>query len=109
MPFTSNRAFKKKPRLVERADGMFYYTPDGRQVLDMAAGLWCCNAGHGHPAIVQAIQAQAAEMDFAPHFNFGHPAAFEAANMLAEIAPEGMNHRLTSRPQGDLRLTSSIR
>ncbi len=92
MPFTSNRAFKKKPRLVERADGMFYYTPDGRQILDMVAGLWCCNVGHGHPAIVQAIQAQAAEMDFAPPFNFGHPAAFEAADMLAEIAPEGMNH-----------------
>ncbi|GMR15639.1 MAG: aspartate aminotransferase family protein [Gammaproteobacteria bacterium] len=92
MPFTSNRAFKKKPRLVERAEGMFYYTPDGRQVLDMVAGLWCCNTGHGHPKVVQAIQAQAAEMDYAPHFNFSHPEAFEVADMLAAIAPEGMNH-----------------
>ena len=92
MPFTSNRAFKKQPRLVERADGMFYYTPDGREVLDMVAGLWCCNVGHGHPKVVQAIQAQAAEMDYAPHFNFANPASFEIADMLAAIAPEGMNH-----------------
>lgn len=92
LPFTSNRAFKKQPRLVDRANGMFYYTPDGREVLDMVAGLWCCNTGHGHPKVVQAIQAQAAEMDYAPHFNFAHPAAFEVADMLAAITPEGMNH-----------------
>ncbi len=91
MPFTGNRAFKKNPRLVERAQGMFYWTPDGREILDMVAGLWCCNAGHGHPKIVQAIQDQAAEMDYAPHFNFGHPAAFEAAEILAALAPEGIN------------------
>jgi len=92
MPFTGNRAFKQNPRLVERAEGMFYYTPDGRQILDMVAGLWCCNAGHGHPKIVKAIQKQAAEMDYAPHFNFAHSAAFEVAEQLTEITPEGMNH-----------------
>lgn len=92
MPFTGNRAFKKNPRLVERAQGMHYYKPDGSEVLDMIAGLWCCNAGHGHPKIVEAIQAQAAKMDYAPHFGFGHPAAFEAADTLAALAPEGMNH-----------------
>ncbi len=92
MPFTGNRAFKKKPRLVERASGMFYYTPGGREILDMVAGLWCCNAGHGHPKVVEAIQAQAAEMDYAPHFNFGHPAAFEAAEMLASLTPNDINY-----------------
>jgi len=92
MPFTGNRAFKKNPRLYERAQGMHYYTPEGREILDMVAGLWCCNAGHGHPKIVEAIQAQAAKMDYAPHFGFGHPAAFEVADILAAIAPEGMNH-----------------
>jgi beta-alanine--pyruvate transaminase len=92
MPFTGNRAFKKHPRLLERANGMYYYTPGGREILDMVAGLWCCNAGHGHPRIVEAIQAQAAKMDYAPHFNFAHPAAFEAADMLAAITPAGMNH-----------------
>ncbi len=92
LPFTSNRAFKKKPRLVSRAEGMYYWTPEGQKILDGVAGLWCCNAGHNHPKIQAAIQKQAAEMDFAPHFNFAHPAAFEAASRLCEDTPEGMNH-----------------
>ena len=92
MPFTGNRSFKQKPRLVERAEGMYYYKPDGSKVLDLVAGLWCCNTGHNHPRVVKAIQAQAAHMDFAPHFNFGTPAAFEAANKLVQITPEHMNH-----------------
>ena len=92
MPFTGNRAFKKKPRLVARAKGMYYYTPDDREILDMVAGLWCCNAGHGHPKIVEAIQRQAAEMDYAPHFGFGHPAAFEVAETLSHLTPPGIDH-----------------
>ena len=92
MPFTGNRAFKKNPRLVARAKGMYYYTPDDREILDMVAGLWCCNAGHGHPSIVEAIQRQAAEMDYAPHFGFGHPAAFEVAETLSHLTPPGIDH-----------------
>lgn len=92
MPFTGNRSFKQKPRLVERAEGMYYYKPDGSKVLDLVAGLWCCNTGHNHPRVVAAIQAQAAHMDFAPHFNFGTPAAFEAAEKLVSITPDNMNH-----------------
>jgi beta-alanine--pyruvate transaminase len=92
MPFTGNRAFKKTPRLVARAKGMYYYTPEDRKILDMVAGLWCCNAGHGHPKIVEAIQKQAAEMDYSPAFGFGFPVAFEVADMLTALAPEGMNH-----------------
>jgi beta-alanine--pyruvate transaminase len=92
MPFTGNRAFKKSPRLVARAKGMYYYTPENRKILDMVAGLWCCNAGHGHPKIVEAIQKQAAEMDYSPAFGFGFPVAFEVADMLTALAPEGMNH-----------------
>ena len=92
MPFTGNRAFKKNPRLVARAKGMYYYTPDDREILDMVAGLWCCNAGHGHPSIVEAIQRQAAEMDYAPHFGFGHPAAFEVAGTLSRLTPPGIDH-----------------
>jgi beta-alanine--pyruvate transaminase len=89
MPFTANRQFKKAPRLLARAEGMYYWTPDGRQILDGCAGLWCVNAGHCRPKIVQAIQRQAAEMDFAPTFQMGHPIAFEFAERLAEIAPPG--------------------
>jgi beta-alanine--pyruvate transaminase len=91
MPFTANRQFKNKPRLLTRAQGMHYWDDGGRQVLDAAAGLWCVNAGHGRTRIVQAIQQQAGEMDFAPPFQMSHPKAFELADRLAQIAPAGMN------------------
>ena len=91
MPFTANRQFKSKPRLLTRARGMHYWDDQGRQVLDAAAGLWCVNAGHGVQRIVQAIQQQAAEMDFCPPFQMSHPKAFELADRLAKIAPAGMN------------------
>ncbi|HEY3074845.1 MAG TPA: aspartate aminotransferase family protein [Burkholderiales bacterium] len=92
MPFTSNRQFKKAPRLLARAEGMHYWTPEGRQILDACAGLWCVNAGHCRPKIVEAIQRQAAQMDFAPTFQMGHPIAFEFADRLAAIAPAGFKH-----------------
>ena len=91
MPFTANRQFKQAPRLLVRAAGMHYWDIDGRQVLDAAAGLWCVNAGHGRPRIVKAIQDQAAEMDFAPPFQMGHPKAFELAERVAALAPAGMD------------------
>ncbi|HEU5443697.1 MAG TPA: aminotransferase class III-fold pyridoxal phosphate-dependent enzyme, partial [Steroidobacteraceae bacterium] len=87
MPFTPNRAFRQSPRLFVRAQGMHYFTPEGRQILDTLAGLWCVNAGHGHPSIVRAIQKQAAELDFVSSFNMSHPLAFEAASRLASLAP----------------------
>jgi len=92
MPFTPNRRFKADPRFVERAEGMYYFTPDGRRVLDATAGLWCVNAGHNHPKIVQAIQAQAAELDYATNFNLGHPKAFEFASRLAAVLPGDLDH-----------------
>ncbi|MDQ0464584.1 beta-alanine--pyruvate transaminase [Caulobacter ginsengisoli] len=92
MPFTPNRRFKADPRFVERAEGMFYYTPDGRPVLDATSGLWCVNAGHNRPRIVEAIQKQAAELDYATSFNMGHPKAFEFASRLANILPGDLDH-----------------
>ena len=94
MPFTANRQFKKAPRMFVAAKDMHYTTSDGRQVLDGTAGLWCVNAGHARPKIVEAIARQAAELDYAPAFQMGHPKAFELANRLVDIAPAGMNHVL---------------
>ncbi|MBB2696776.1 aspartate aminotransferase family protein [Rhizobium phaseoli] len=94
MPFTANRQFKKEPRLFVGAKDMYYTTHDGRQVLDGTAGLWCVNAGHCRPKITEAIREQAGELDYAPAFQLGHPKAFELANRLVDIAPEGMNHVL---------------
>jgi Adenosylmethionine-8-amino-7-oxononanoate aminotransferase len=94
MPFTANRQFKKSPRMFVAARDMHYTTADGRQVLDGTAGLWCCNAGHARPKIVEAIANQAAELDYAPAFQMGHPKAFELANRLVDITPEGLDHVL---------------
>ncbi|WP_165890321.1 aspartate aminotransferase family protein [Bordetella trematum] len=91
MPFTANRQFKAQPRMLASAKGMYYTSLDGRQILDGTAGLWCVNAGHCREEIVQAIARQAAEMDYAPGFQFGHPAAFEAATAVAGFMPQGMD------------------
>ncbi len=92
MPFTANRAFKQAPRMLGRAKDMHYFTPDGRKLIDAAAGLWCCNAGHSRDPIVKAIQDQAAELDFSPPFQFGHPKAFQLATRLADLAPGDLDH-----------------
>jgi beta-alanine--pyruvate transaminase len=91
MPFTANRAFKADPRLLISAGGMYYATPEGRQILDGTAGLWCVNAGHGRAPIVQAIQQQAAVLDYAPGFQLGHPLMFELAGRLSAIMPAGLD------------------
>jgi beta-alanine--pyruvate transaminase len=94
MPFTANRQFKQAPRLFAKAEGMYYWTPEGRQVLDGFAGLWCVNAGHARPRIVKAIAEQAAEMDYAPPFQMGHPKAFELAEKVVRLTPQGLNRVL---------------
>lgn len=92
MPFTANRQFKGAPRMLVGATDMHYTTADGRQVLDGTAGLWCVNAGHGRPKIVEAVQKQVAELDYAPNFQMGHPKAFEFASRLTALAPQGLDH-----------------
>ncbi len=92
MPFTANRQFKSDPRLLVGSNGMYYRADDGREILDGTAGLWCCNAGHNNPRIVEAIQRQAATLDYAPSFQIAHPAAFDLAQRLVELMPEGFGH-----------------
>jgi beta-alanine--pyruvate transaminase len=91
MPFTANRTFKQAPRLVASAQDMYFKTIDGKRVLDGLATLWCVNAGHCRPKIVQAIAAQAGTLDFCSSFSLGHPLAFEAARRIAAIAPDGLD------------------
>lgn len=92
MPFTANRDFKADPRLMVRGEGMHYWTHTGHQVLDGASGLFCCAAGHGRREIADAVAAQLHEMDYIPHFQFGHPSSFELANRLGRITPGDLNH-----------------
>jgi beta-alanine--pyruvate transaminase len=91
LPFTPNKKFKANPRLLTSAKGMYYKTDDDREVLDGIAGLWCTNAGHCHPKIVEAVQNQVAELDYATAFNMSHPKAFELAEKISSLTPEGLD------------------
>jgi beta-alanine--pyruvate transaminase len=92
MPFTANRQFKAKPRLLVAAEGMHYTSADGRRILDGTAGLWCVNAGHARREIAEAVHRQALALDYAPGFQMGHPVAFEAAARLAALLPGDLDH-----------------
>ncbi len=92
MPFTGNRDFKQKPRMVVAAEGNYYQSADGRRILDGMSGLWCCGAGHNRQAISAAITTQLGRMDYAPGFQFGHPLAFELANRLKRMTPAGLDY-----------------
>ncbi|MBL26251.1 MAG: aspartate aminotransferase family protein [Rhodospirillaceae bacterium] len=92
MPFTANRQFKAKPRLLVGAKDMHYTSADGRSILDGTAGLWCVNAGHGRTPIVEAVHKQVARMDYAPGFQMGHPAQFELASRVAAMMPGDLEH-----------------
>lgn len=92
MPFSANRQFKQNPRLLVSAKDMHFKSADSRKILDGTAGLWCCNAGHSRPKIVEAVQKQVAELDYAPAFQMGHPKVFELAARLAAMLPSPIDH-----------------
>ena len=92
LPFTANRAFHADPRMLVRAEGMYYFDRAGRPLLDTCSGLWCVNAGHDRPQITEAIRGAAGTLDYGPAFQFGHPTAFELATRLADLAPPGLDH-----------------
>ena len=90
MPFSANKEFKANPRIVVAADGMFFKSSDGREILDGMSGLWCVNAGHGREEIANAIRDQVLEIDYAPNYHIAHPKSFDMSNRLLEIMPEGL-------------------
>ncbi|MFT4713936.1 MAG: beta-alanine--pyruvate transaminase [Candidatus Azotimanducaceae bacterium] len=92
MPFTAARQFNNQPKMIESAQGMHYTTDDGREIIDGTAGLWCCNAGHSRPEILEAVTKQIKKLDYAPSFQLGHPIAFELAERLVELSPDTLDH-----------------
>jgi beta-alanine--pyruvate transaminase len=92
MPFTNNRDFKAHPRLLVSAQGMYYKDVDGNAVLDGAAGLWCVPCGHAQPKIVAAVSEMVGQLDFAPTFQMGHPAAFDLAEQLMDYTGHKFGH-----------------
>jgi beta-alanine--pyruvate transaminase len=91
LPFTANRQFKEEPRLVSKAEGMYYWNHKGEQVIDACSGLFCCAAGHGRKEIAEAVQKQLMEMDYATSFQLGHPSSFELAYRIAAMMPGDIN------------------
>ena len=91
MPFTANRDYKKKPRVIVGAEGHYYLTDDGRRIYDAFSGLWTCGLGHCHPKIVEAVQRQVAKLDYAIAFQIGHDKVFELAEQVTAMAPAGMD------------------
>jgi beta-alanine--pyruvate transaminase len=92
MPYTGNRQFKRDPRIIQSAQGVWFTDSDGRQVLDGHSGLWTTGLGHARPEITEAVSRQMAELDFCPPFQFGHPKAFELATKIADLMPGDLNH-----------------
>ncbi|MEM7046188.1 MAG: aspartate aminotransferase family protein [Pseudomonadota bacterium] len=92
LPFTPNKYFRKNPKILVSAKGMYYKDADGQDVLDGTAGLWCVNVGHAHPHIVQAVQKQIETFDYGPAFQVSHPAAFDLARRLSYMTPGDLNH-----------------
>ncbi|MEE4660237.1 MAG: aspartate aminotransferase family protein [Halieaceae bacterium] len=87
MPFTANRDFKKAPRIISGAQGHYYTTESGDRLYDLFAGLWTCGIGHCHPKIVEAVQKQVAELDYAIGFQVSNNRAFELAQRVIDLAP----------------------
>ena len=92
MPYTGNRDFKARPRMMVEAKGCYYTDGDGRKVFDALSGLWCCGLGHGRPEITEAVSKQIAKLDYSPAFQYGHPLSFELANKIKDLMPEGLDH-----------------
>lgn len=92
MPYTANRQFKRDPRIIESAEGVWFTDAHGRKVLDGHSGLWTSGLGHARPEITEAVSQQMARLDFCPPFQFGHPKAFELATKIAALMPADLNH-----------------
>ncbi len=92
MPFTANRYFKENPIMVTKAEGSYLYDASGKKYFDGLSGLWCCGLGHGRSEIVEAVSHQIKQMDYAPPFQVAHPLAFQVANKLTALMPEGLDY-----------------
>jgi len=92
LPFTANRDFKAKPRVISGASGHYYSTADGTKLYDMFSGLWTSGIGHCHPKIVAAVQKQVAQLDYCMGFQVTNNKAIELADRVTQMAPEGIDH-----------------
>lgn len=92
MPYTGNRQFKRDPRIIVAAQDVWFTDDRGRRILDGHSGLWTSGLGHGHPEVSKAVAEQIQALDFCPPFQFGHPGAFQLADMLRHLMPGDLDY-----------------
>ncbi len=92
LPFTANRDFKQEPRLLAKAEGVYYWNHRGDKLIDASSGLFCCAAGHGRKEIAEAVYKQLLALDYSPHFQVANPLSFEFARRVAELTPAGLDY-----------------
>lgn len=91
LPFTNNKLFHKEPQMFQKAEGVRYWTPEGKEILDGSSGLFTCAAGHGRKEIAEAVYKQLLELDYSPHFQRAAPISFQLAEELSAILPDGID------------------
>jgi beta-alanine--pyruvate transaminase len=92
LPFTANREFKADPRLLVKAEGVYYWNHKGGKLIDGSSGLFCCAAGHGRKEIADAVYKSMMEIDYTPHFQVAHPSSFELARKVANLMPGDLDY-----------------
>ena len=93
-PFTDHAALSRKgTRVITRAEGVYLYDSDGRQILDGMSGLWCVNLGYGRRELAEVAYRQLLELPYYnSFFQAAHPPAIELARLLAEVTPPQFKH-----------------
>ena len=91
MPFSSNKDFKKDPRLITEAKGVYLKDHKGRTQIDASSGLFCNPLGHGRKEIIEAITKQLETLDYVQPFQQGFGGSFELATRIAKHTPGNLN------------------
>ena len=91
MPFTSNHDFKENPRLMVKAEGVYYTDHHGNQLIDASSGLFCSPAGHGRKEIRDAVYKQLEQLDYVQPFQQGYNGSFELARKISKYTPDDLN------------------
>jgi adenosylmethionine-8-amino-7-oxononanoate aminotransferase len=79
--------WSKRPLVMARADGVFYWDVNGKRYLDALSGIYVVSVGHNNRRVIEAIRKQLDVLHFSPAMHGTNPLAVQLANMLAELCP----------------------
>jgi adenosylmethionine-8-amino-7-oxononanoate aminotransferase len=91
-PYTSSEDHQRRPLfVVDRAEGPWLISRDGKRVLDASGSWWCNNLGHGHPRLREAIRRQSERLMHCTFAAATHEPAARLAAELVAVAPAGLD------------------